>query len=95
MEWIKQEGNEIWLPTAEGEELIGKVTKINTEGLYGIQYLIKKENGDEILTNSHKVLQNRMTKAVVGTNIKIVFVGTLPPKIRGNNPTTMYEVYFS
>ncbi|MAH51518.1 hypothetical protein CMI37_37225 [Candidatus Pacearchaeota archaeon] len=94
MGYEKQEGAGIWLPDKEDEELEGEVTHINREGLYGVQYTIKKGDNDEVLTPSHKVLQNRMQKAEVGTKVKIVFKGTEPPKIRGQNPTSMYEVYF-
>ncbi len=94
MGYEKQEGAGIWLPKEEKEELVGEVMHINREGLYGVQYTIKKDDGDEVLTPSHKVLQNRMQKADVGEKVKIVFIGTEPPKIRGQNPTTIYEVYF-
>ncbi len=93
-EWKIQEGAGIWLPEKEKEELEGEVTHINREGLYGVQYTIKKSDGEEVLTPSHKVLQNRMQKADVGTKVRIVFTGTEAPKIRGQNPTTMYDVYF-
>ncbi len=93
-EWQKQEGAGIWLPENEGDELLGEVTHVNTEALYGTQYTIKKEDGEEILTPSHKVLQNRMQKAEKGVNVRIVFKGTEAPKVRGQNPTSMYDVYF-
>ncbi len=93
-EWKKQEGAGIWLPQKEDEQLQGEVTHVNREGLYGTQYTVKKKDGDEVLTPSHKVLQNRMQKADVGTKIKIVYKGNEPPKIRGQNPTEMYEVFF-
>ena len=92
--WKKQEGAGIWIPEKEGQELIGEVTHIDTEGLYGTQYVVKKTDGEEVRTPSHKVLQNRMQKAVVGTEVKIVYKGNEPPKIRGQNPTEIYEVYF-
>jgi len=94
MVYKKQEGAGIWLPTVEKTELVGEVTHINREGLYGTQYTIKNDKGEEILTPSHKVLQNRMQKAEVGTQVKIVYMGTEASKIRGQNPTTIYEVYF-
>ena len=94
MGFVKQEGAGIWLPKEEKEELVGEVTHINTEGLYGTQYTIKKGDKEEVLTPSHKVLQNRMQKAIVGTKVKIVFVGTEAPKIRGQNPMSMYDVFF-
>lgn len=95
MGYVKQEGAGIWLPKDEKDTLEGEVTHINTEGLYGTQYTIKpKEGGDEVLTPSHKVLQNRMQKAKVGTKVKIVFTGQEAPKIRGQNHTQMYDVFF-
>lgn len=94
MGWEKQEGAGIWIPEKEKDELVGEVTFINTEGLYGVQYTIKKDDGEEVKTPSHKVLQNRMQKAKVGTKVKIVYMGNEPPKVRGQNPTEMYEVYF-
>lgn len=94
MGYVKQEGAGIWLPEKTDEELEGEVTHINTEGLYGTQYTIKDSKGEERLTPSHKVLQNRMQKAEKGTKVKIVFTGTEPPKIRGQNETKMYDVFF-
>ena len=94
MGYVKQEGAGIWLPEKENEELEGEVVHINTEGLYGTQYTIKKEDDEEVLTPSHKVLQNRMQKAEKGTKVKIVFTGTEAPKIRGQNETKMYDVFF-
>lgn len=91
--YVKQEGAGIWLPENEKDELEGKVTAINTEGLYGVQYTIKKSDDEEVLTPSHKVLQNRMQKAKVGTQVKIVYTGVEAPKIRGQNATRIYEVY--
>lgn len=91
---VKQEGAGIWLPENAGQKLEGEVTHINREGMYGTQYTVKKDDGEEVLTPSHKVLQNRMLKAEVGTKIEIEFIGTEPPKIRGQNPMAMYDVYF-
>ena len=94
MVYKKQEGAGIWLPTVEKTELVGEVTHINREGLYGTQYTIKTKDGNEVLTPSHKVLQARMIKAKIGTVVKIVLTGTEPPKVKGQKPTTMYDVYF-
>ena len=93
-EYVKQEGAGIWIPEKEGYELIGEVVDVLTEGSYGTQWGIKKDDGEEIKTPSHKVLQNRMAKAVVGTELKIVHTGTEPPAIKGYNPTSMYDVFF-
>lgn len=92
--WNKQEGKGFWIPENEGDELIGEVTSIR-EGDYGNQYCIKKEDGEEIFTPSHKVLQNRMADAAVGTTVKIVYTGTEPPAQKGYKPTQMYDVFFA
>lgn len=90
-EWEKQEGSGMWIPEIEGDELIGEITNI-AEGTYGKQYCLKNDDG-EILTPSHKVLQNRLIKAKIGDKVKIVYKGEEPPSIKGNNPTKMYEVF--
>lgn len=92
-EWKKQESGDIWLPVKDGEELIGEVTDLMTEGVYGNQLMIKKEDGSLIATPSHKVLQNRIREVKKGDTIKIVYTGEELPKIKGNNPTKMYDVY--
>lgn len=92
-EWEKQESlSDIWIPTEEGEELIGEVTD-SYEGGYGQQYTIKKEDGSEVRTPSHKVLQNRMAKVEKGNKVKIVYTGEEPPTVKGQNPTRMYDVF--
>lgn len=90
--WEKQESAGMWMPEKEMEELVGEVADIQ-EGGYGLQYSIKKEDGNTILTPSHKVLQSRMLKVRVGDIVKIVYKGEEPPSVKGRNPTKMYEVY--
>lgn len=91
-EWKKQEANDIWLPTQPNETLIGTVTEI-TEGMYGNQHTIKKDDGNIVKTPSHKVLQNRLADCAVGDVVKLVFIGEEPPSVKGQNPTKMYEVF--
>lgn len=93
-EWIKQEGSDLWLPEKEGDELIGTVMDV-TEGNYGNQYTIRKSDGEEVRTPSHKVLQNRMISAKKETKVKIVYEGEEPPSVKGQNPTKMYSVFFA
>lgn len=92
MEWEKQEGTELWLPTEEGETLQGEVISVNDSGEYGRQLTIKKEDGEEIKTPSHKVLQSRTAKIKMGDIIRIKYVGTEAPSVKGYSPTKMYEV---
>ena len=97
MDFEKREvapNSKMWLPKAENESLIGEITKV-IEGKYGKQYLICTDavTGAEIVTPSHKVLQNRMEGLTVGTVVKIVYLGKEPPAVRGQNPMQMYDVY--
>lgn len=91
-EYVRQEGAGLWLPEKEGDELKGEVTEIVT-GTYGQQFVIKKSDGEEIKTPSHKVLQNRMVKIKTGDHIKIVYLKEEPPTLKGNNPTKLYDVF--
>jgi len=93
MTWEKQESNsDFWNPEKENEELVGEVIEVRP-GMYGNQYLIKKENGEEILTPSHKILQGRMTKVIVGNKVKHVFIKQDLPKIKGQNGVKLYDVF--
>ena len=92
--WIKQESAGMWLPEKEGDELGGTITDV-ADGTYGRQYEVKKDNGDVVRTPSHKVLQNRMSKAEIGNRVKVVFKGEEPPSVKGQNPTKIYEVFLS
>lgn len=91
-EWEKQTGTDMWLPEKENDEITGEVTHI-VEGLYGNQLVLKTPSGKELKTPSHKVLQARCAGLKVGDNIRIVYLEEQPPKVRGQNPTKMYEVY--
>ena len=93
MKYEKQEGAGIWIPEKEGEILAGEITEKDKEGLYGTQYTIKKSNGEEIKTPSHKVLQARMSKISPGDQVKLVFINEVPPAVKGQKPTKIYEVY--
>lgn len=88
----KQEGMQFWNPTEVGQELKGEVVAVN-EGDYGKQYVVRTANGDEVTTSSHKVLQNLLVKAKVGSKVKIRMTGFEKPRKKGNNPTTLYEVW--
>ena len=91
-EWEKQEVGKFWNPENDGDELIGEVTEI-TQGIYGNRWLIKKDDDEEILTPSHKMLQGKMSGIRAGDTIRIVFKGTDLPKVKGQNPTKVYEVF--
>lgn len=91
-DWEKVEMGKYWNPENDGDELVGEVTEM-TSGIYGSRWTVKNDDGEELLTPSHKVLQSRMSSVKVGETVKIIFKGTQPPAVRGQNPTKMYEVF--
>ncbi len=90
-EWIEREsGSNIWLPKDKGEELVGKIKECIEEGMYGKNWIIENADG-EIMTPSHKVLQNRMAGLKEGAEIKIVYEGE--ESSGKGNPTRLYKVF--
>ena len=88
----KQESTgDFWLPTKEGEELEGTVTR-KFNGQFGDQFEIENDKGT-FTTPSHKVLQAKMSKVEVGNKVKLVYIKTDLPTIKGKNGTKIYEVY--
>ena len=92
MAWKRQESS-MWLPEKEKEEIIGVVVDINLDGLYGKQYTLKTDDGKSIQLPSHKVLEARLISVKVNDKIKVVYLGEEPAKVKGNNPTRMYDVF--
>jgi hypothetical protein len=91
-DWEKLEGDKnFWSPAKVGDVLEGVLVEIN-QGMYGSKFTIKTDKGN-ILTPSHRILQARLAKAQIGDIIKIVYQGTQPPKVRGENPLTLYDVF--
>jgi hypothetical protein len=82
----------IWLPITEGDRIQGRVKEVLV-GDFGNMYKIEQDDGTELWTPSHKVLQNRLKDIVVGDKIGIVYDGDEAPSIKGRNPTRMYRVF--
>jgi len=89
----KIEGINIWLPKEPKEVLIGKVVRIDNDGQFGIQATVRKDDGTEMLTPSHRWLQNCLKRFNSGEYIKVVYDGEEPPKVKGQSPTKIYSVY--
>jgi hypothetical protein len=92
--WKKQKDLNIWQPTNPEDELVGEVISITESRFGGYQYCIKQDDESMIITPSHKVLQNRIIDAKVGTRVKIVFIGYEKPTTKGYSPMAMYDVFF-
>ena len=90
--WEKQAPSNYWNPQEPGDEIKGKVSKIE-EGTFGKHYTIQQTDGSEITTPAHKVLLSRMRNVVKGDMVRVTFDGTDLPKVKGQNPTRMYSVY--
>ena len=92
VEWVKQEGSGFWKPTQKGEELVGEVVDIK-EGTYGTQYVVEQANREQVIIPSYKVLLARMNNVEKNDMVKIVYLGEEAPKLRGYNPTKLFEVF--
>lgn len=90
----KESKNEYWRPENIGDELVGEVLEI-IQSDFGKQYKIRCEDGREVITPSHKVLQDRLEGVERGTKVKIVLDSELPPKQRGHNATKIYKVFLA
>ena len=88
----KIEGINIWLPSKEGDTLVGEITRIDVDAQFGIQATVKTDKG-EVLTPSHRWLQNCLKRLDKGNKIKVVYDGEEPPKVKGQSPTKTYSVY--
>ena len=95
-DWIPVEGDRnFWSPTKEGEELVGKLAGIE-DGMYGKKYTIQVEKGGKeemVVMPSHRVLQGRLAACSLNDMVKIIYKGEQPPKIRGENPLKLYDVF--
>lgn len=89
-------GLNIWIPETAGDELKGTIIEVQ-DNQYGKQFVIQPDGTTDakaqLLTPSHKVLQNRLSKCVKGDLVLIVYDGAQPPAVKGQNPMEMYTVF--
>jgi hypothetical protein len=81
----------LWKPTKSGEEIVGKLLKVETGKKFNNQvYTLETRDG---LVNifSTAVLQDRMKYVELGSRVKIIFNGNAPNK-KGQD-TKMFEVF--
>ena len=90
-EWKEIGAAKVWLPEEEDDEIQGEVLGIQ-QGAYGMQLVLKTKDG-ELLTPSHKVLQNRLALVKVGDVVKIVYTGKEKSKQKGHQDMSMYSVF--
>lgn len=81
----------LWLPVTKGEVLEGVVIEVK-EGIYGLQLSVENKEGVHT-TPSHKALVGRLKAFLVGDSIKIEYLGTDLPKVKGQNGVRLYSVF--
>ena len=93
MVFVKQESDDgFWNPETPGEELIGVVYR-KFIGDFGVQFEIETKDKKTFTTPSHKILQNKMSKVEIGDLVKLVYIKTDLPKLKGKNGAKVYDVY--
>jgi len=80
-----------WKPDSVGEEIEGEIISLEQDD-FGLRIKMKVGN-DEITLPSHKVLQSRLRDAKVLDFVKIQYTGEELPKIKGQNPLKLYDVW--
>ena len=91
-EWEKIDAGNFWQPELPEDKVEGVIIS-KYDGNFGTHYVIETPDGKKVSTPSHKVLHDRMSNCQIGDSVRIVYMGELPPKVRGQNPTKLYEVY--
>ena len=93
-EFKKVSVGNLWIPTEEGDNVKGKVTKLIDMGAdFGVSHEILQEDGTKIRLPTHAVLQSKLSDIKEGDNIGVVYLREELPKIAGRKPTKIYEVY--
>lgn len=92
--WEEDSGDlaPFWKPEKEGDTLEGKIVEIR-DGKFGKIFTIEKEDGSEIATPSHKMLQNRLGSRSKGDMVKIVYEGRDIPTVKGQNGMEKYKTF--
>lgn len=92
MAFQKIEG-EIFRFEKVGDELVGTLRATAPGDYKNKKYKIEKEDGKVVTIFGTAVLDDRMESVKEGDKVKIVLVSEEPPKVKGYNPTRIFEVY--
>lgn len=77
-EEMEGSGGSFWKPTEPNEAIQGTVVAKDESGDYPPQWVIQTDEGVEITTPSHGMLQNKMEDVEIGEDVVIVFEGSRP-----------------
>lgn len=82
--------NDLWKPESNNDELIGTVSQINKDGMFGEEYIISSPTQGELKLPHHTSLMRKLSEneVKVGTPVKIVYQGT-----NQNNKGQQYNIY--
>ena len=88
--------SEFWKVEKEGDEISG--VYINKRENVGpnksVVYTLKKEDGEFVNVWGTTVMDGHLSKVAVGSEIKIVYTGTLPNK-QGNRTFKTFDIFVS
>lgn len=91
VEWEEIRGEkEIWMPKVEEEEIVGVITKIDTEGKYGNTYYVQDANNFVWMLPHHSILMERLKAVTVGTVVRVIYKGKIQAK---KGDTFLYKVF--
>ena len=91
-EWKKIE-REIFKFENEGDSIEGELLKIEPSETYKNKiYTIRTSEGDKVVFGT-AVIDSELSIVPVGSEIKILFVGTKESKVKGQNPLKLFDIY--
>lgn len=94
VKWRKIEGTkyEFWKPVI-GDEIEGNVIDIK-EGSFGKQHVLEsKGHEQDVMLPAHKQLQGLLSEVEIGALVKVKLLKKELPKVKGDNPLKIYEVF--
>lgn len=81
----------------EGTETEGRLVDMREfDSPYGKKaksYVLELADGEKRSFIGNMVLDNHLPNCTIGNMVKIIFLGTVPSKVRGQNPYKNFEIF--
>ena len=94
MAYKEVESGNVWKPEKDGDFVEGVLKAARKSDMFegNFVYDLETKNGLVSIFGT-AVLNSRMQQTKVGDKLKIQYVGTDLPKIKGHNPTKLFKVF--
>lgn len=86
-------GGKIYKFSEQGETLTGKILNIRDGSFKNKVYDILTDDGEAVTVFGTTILDRLMQQIQIGDEVRIKYVGDIPPKKKGMNPAKNFEVF--